>query len=227
VTLAVGRHVRLPRRYRGRDVMWWLDRTGSLAERAGAVPDLQAARRRPSLQLVGRPDHRSLDLGVLAAAGVRLAGRLVGVEGGRVRLADDLPAYVEAAERRMARLLRRIDAHVARTGEPAPTPRPIPAPIAPPAPRALDLGAEGIRTVLWATGYRRSYPWLRLPVLDAGASSPGSSRSPTASPRSTGISTRSGASTSCSPGTWRRRWSCCSAWPRRRRRAWPAPGDAP
>ncbi|ABC82025.1 flavin-containing monooxygenase [Anaeromyxobacter dehalogenans] len=167
VTLAVGRHVRLPRRYRGRDVMWWLDRTGFLAEGADAVPDLEAARRQPSLQLVGRPDHRSLDLGVLAAAGVRLAGRLAGVEGGRVLLADDLAASVEAAKRRMERLLRRIDAHAARTGEPAPAPRPIPAPVAPPAPRTLDLRAEGIRTVLWATGYRRSYPWLRLPVLDA------------------------------------------------------------
>ena len=36
-----------------------------------------------------------------------------------------------------------------------------------------DLRAEGISTVLWATGFRRSYPWLNVPVLDAeGAFTP-------------------------------------------------------
>jgi putative flavoprotein involved in K+ transport len=43
-------------------------------------------------------------------------------------------------------------------------PRRVPVPQSP---RTLDLGTGGIRTVLWATGYRREYPWLRLPVLDA------------------------------------------------------------
>lgn len=169
VTLAVGRHVRLPRRYRGRDVMAWLDATGFLDEGAEAVADLEAARRQPSLQLVGRPDHRTLDLGVLHDAGVRLVGRIRGIEGGRVLLAADLAETLAAAERRLARLLGRIDAHVARIGPAGAVPPADPLrPIAPPAaaPTALDLRAEGIRTVIWATGYRRSYPWLRVPVLD-------------------------------------------------------------
>jgi putative flavoprotein involved in K+ transport len=169
VTLAVGRHVRLPRRYRGRDVMAWLDTTGFLDEGAEAVEDLEAARRQPSLQLVGRPDHRTLDLGVLRDAGVRLVGRVKGVEGGRVLLSEDLAETIASAERRLARLLGRIDDHVARTGqgEAVPPAEPL-RPVAPPrAPASLDLRAEGIRTVLWATGYRRSYPWLHVPVLDA------------------------------------------------------------
>ncbi|WP_242337228.1 MULTISPECIES: NAD(P)/FAD-dependent oxidoreductase [Anaeromyxobacter] len=167
VTLAVGRHVRLPRRYRGRDVMEWLDATGILDEGADAVADLEAARRQPSLQLVGRPDHRTLDLGVLLDEGVRLVGRVQGVEGGRVLLAEDLDETIAAAERRLARLLGRIEAHVAQSGAAAvPPPEPIRAISPPPAPRAIDLRADGIRTVIWATGYRRSYPWLRVPVLD-------------------------------------------------------------
>ena len=168
VTLAAGKHVRLPRRYRGRDVMWWLDAAGVLDEHADAVADLEAARRQPSLQLVGSDDHRTIDLGTLRALGVRIAGRAVGAEGGRVLLADDLAQSVAAAEGRLARLLGRIDAHVERraAGD-APPAEPI-APIeVPAAPTALDLRAEGIRTVVWATGYRRSYPWLRVPVLDA------------------------------------------------------------
>jgi len=168
VTLAAGKHVRLPRRYRGRDVMWWLDAAGFLDERADAVADLEAARRQPSLQLAGSDDHRPIDLGTLRALGVRIAGRAVRAEGGRVLFADDLAQSVAAAEGRLARVLGRIDAHVERlSAGDAPLAEPI-APIElPPAPTALDLRAEGIRTVVWATGYRRSYPWLRLPVLDA------------------------------------------------------------
>ena len=37
----------------------------------------------------------------------------------------------------------------------------------PDAPTSLDLAAEGIRTVVWATGFTRSYPWLDVPVLDS------------------------------------------------------------
>jgi putative flavoprotein involved in K+ transport len=166
-TLAVGRHVRLPRTYRGRDIMRWLDEAGITGERAEDVRDLEAARRAPSLQLVGTPERRTLDLGVLQDMGVSLAGRAVGVEGGRILFADDLAASLAAADARLERLLRRIDAHVARSGETgAPPPEPVRPVRAAPAPRSLDLAAEGIRSVLWATGYRRSYPWLRLPVLD-------------------------------------------------------------
>ncbi|MGC3996468.1 MAG: hypothetical protein QM767_02615 [Anaeromyxobacter sp.] len=167
VTLAVGRHTRLPRRYRGHDVLWWMDRAGLLTEPAAAVPDLAAARAQPSAQLVGRPDHRTLDLAALQAMGIRLTGRLAGVDGGRLALADDLLASVADAERRLERVLARIDdfAERERLAAASPERRPPVQPVRTPA--RLDLAAEGIRTVLWATGYRRSYPWLHAPVLDA------------------------------------------------------------
>jgi putative flavoprotein involved in K+ transport len=167
VTVAVGRHVRLPRTYRGRDIMQWLDAAGVLDDRAEDVRDLAAARRQPSLQLLGTPERRPLDLGVLQELGVRLVGRAIDAEGGRVLLADDLDASLSDADARLARLLQRIDAHVARTGERVPAPEPVRAIRSAPAPTAIDLRAENIRTVVWATGYRRSYPWLKLPVLDA------------------------------------------------------------
>lgn len=31
----------------------------------------------------------------------------------------------------------------------------------------LDLDAAGVSTVIWATGHRRPYPWLQIPVRDA------------------------------------------------------------
>jgi putative flavoprotein involved in K+ transport len=169
VTLAVGRHTRLPRVYRGRDIFWWLDALGVFDETEAGVFDLALARSQPSLQLVGRPDRATLDLPVLERRGVRLAGRLAAIEGARVRFADDLVAHTAAADARLARLVQRIDGFAARSGldgevgprEPF-TPFLWPAP----APTALDLRQAGIRTVVWATGYARAYPWLRVPVLD-------------------------------------------------------------
>jgi putative flavoprotein involved in K+ transport len=170
VTLAAGRHNRLPRTYRGRDIVWWLDALGVFDEAAEDQPDLARARRQPSLQLVGRPDRATLDLPALERRGVRLAGRLAAIEGGRVRFADDLVAHTAAADARLARLLRRIDAFAAASGldgEVGPREPFTPFLWPSPAPTELDLRQAGIRSVVWATGYGREYPWLRVPVLDA------------------------------------------------------------
>jgi putative flavoprotein involved in K+ transport len=170
VTLAVGRHTRLPRVYRGRDILWWLDAMGVFDESIGDVYDPAVSRSQPSLQIVGRPDRATLDLPTLQARGVRLVGRASGVAGRRLLFADDLVAYTAAADARLARLIQRIDIFAARTGldgEVGP-PEPFRPFLWPDAgPTQIDLRAEGIRSVVWATGYRRLYPWLKVPVLDA------------------------------------------------------------
>jgi putative flavoprotein involved in K+ transport len=168
VTLAVGSHVRLPRRYRGRDIMEWMEAAGLLDERAEAVPDLDAARRQPSLQLIGRRTG-ALDLPHLARLGVAVVGRALGAQGERLALAPDLAAQVAAAERRRRRVLARIDAHIAAAGVAAPEdPAAWEPPVVPGRTRTcLDLRAAGIASVVWATGYRRDYAWLDVPVLDA------------------------------------------------------------
>lgn len=168
VTLAVGRHIRLPRNYRGHDILWWLDRLGVLGQEVSSVHDIDTSRNQPSLQLVGRPDHASIDLGTLHARGVRLTGHLQAIDGERVRLADDLVATAAAADVKLVDVLSRVDAFIARTGIPAPAREPFTPtwPLADGAPESLDLDREGIASVVWATGYRRRYPWLRVPVLD-------------------------------------------------------------
>ena len=169
VTLAVGRHTRLPRRYRGQDILWWFHRLGMLDQRRVTVGVRAGSARQPSMQLVGGRDHADLDLGVLQERGVRLVGRAVAARGARMWFRDDLCETISAAEFKLARLRRRIDRAVerdGRTGEVAPADpfRPVPLPEAP---GTLDLPAHGIRSVVWATGFRRDYPWLHLPVLDA------------------------------------------------------------
>ena len=166
VTLAVGRHIRLPRRYRDRDIMWWLDRTGILAKPTAKVADLAAARAEPSLQLVGSPEGRSLDLETLHAGGVRLLGRLAGIAGGKVSFAGDLVAATCAAQQRLQRLLARLDRTATALQHTVPVEEVRSIVLTAPE-TTLDLERAGISTVLWATGFRRDYRWLDVPVLDA------------------------------------------------------------
>jgi putative flavoprotein involved in K+ transport len=165
VVLAVGRHSRVPRSYRGLDIMWWLDAMGVLDRRLDERRDPAE----PSLQLVGRSDGRDVDLRSLQDRGVALAGRLTGADGRRFRFADDLAATTRRADTRLVDLLRRVDAFARDAGladeiEAAPPVRRV---RTHGALSALDLRRAGIGTVIWATGYRRAYPWLHVPVLDA------------------------------------------------------------
>ena len=168
VTLTVGDHTRVPRRYRGRDIYAWMETAGILDDPALEGGNLDAARRQPSLQLVGRPDNRDLDLGVLVRLGVQLVGRLTAIDGGIAKFAEDLDRTTKASHVRMLRILDRIDGCIGDRG--------LEALVADPAVRipilaaggslALDLEKEGVRSVVWATGYVRRYPWLKAPVLD-------------------------------------------------------------
>ena len=168
VILSVGNHTRVPRRYRGRDIYAWMDAIGMLDERAEDCGNLEAARRQPSFQLVGRPDHRNLDLAVLQSQGVRLVGRLASAAGNSLAFTDDLAATTTRSHERMRRVLDRIDACIARSAleEKHPAGAAIPPFIAGDSPTQLDLGGEGVRSVVWATGYVRRYPWLRIPIFD-------------------------------------------------------------
>jgi putative flavoprotein involved in K+ transport len=168
VTLAVGSHTRLPRRYRGMDIWWWLERLGVLDQTIDKAQDPQRARRAPSLQLAGRVDGGDLDLGALQGGGVRLAGRLRGIGGTTVHLGADLADTTARADARMRRVLADIDAYIDANALMAEVldREPIAAVRAEGGPGRLDLESEGITTVVWATGFRRRYPWLRAPVLD-------------------------------------------------------------
>jgi putative flavoprotein involved in K+ transport len=164
VTLAVGTHVRAPRRYRGKDILFWMDAMGAFNTPADPAEE----RKTPPPQLVGTPENHDLDLGVLQKKGVRLVGRATSAQGGRVYFADDLNAKVETADSQMMELLAKIDGFIESSGALAPAADhdSITAVNVRTAPAVIDLRTENIRTVVWSTGYERRYPWLKLPALD-------------------------------------------------------------
>ncbi len=176
VAIAVGRHTRMPRRYRGMDSFWWLEATGRLARTIDQMPDIAAARQENSLQLIGRTEVHlrgsDLDLQTLQDRGVRLLGRLEGVVGTDALFRDDLSQRVAEADRRMHRVLDTVDDYIDKAGlnrEVLPASRPgvvkVPAAVT-----RLNLAAENIRTVIIAAGYRPDHRWLRVPVLEPDGS---------------------------------------------------------
>ena len=168
VVLAVGSHSRLPREYRGMDIFWWLERIGTLDRTIDEAPDPVAALQEPSVQLVGRPDHRTIDLGTLRDRGVELAGRMTAADGEHVRFAGDLAHTIAAADVRQDRIFADIESHIEASclgAELLDRERTRPIPVDHQL-LDLDLHSRRVRTVIWATGYRRAYPWLHVPVLD-------------------------------------------------------------
>ncbi len=169
MTLSVGEHVRLPRTYRGRDVLWWMDASGVWDQRYDQIDDLTRARKLPSPQLVGTPDRRTLDLNALREIGVVLVGRLAAVRDGRALFSGGLRNQFALADLKMNRLLDTFDEWV-RTRAPGadvgPPHRFEPTRVPASSRIDVDLRSGEIRSIVWATGFRPDYGWLHVPVLD-------------------------------------------------------------
>lgn len=167
VTLAAGEHVRMPRVYRGKDIQYWMDAVGLLDERYDRIDDIGRARRVPSPQLAGSRERSLLDLNALAELGVRVTGRLAGVRGNKALFSGSIRNVCKLADLKMNRLLDTIDHWIAGSGHAAePAERFAPTTAGEPPCLDIDLSAGGIGTVVWATGFRPDYSWLRVPVLD-------------------------------------------------------------
>ena len=169
VTLSIREHVRLPRTYRGRDVLWWMDASGIWDQRYDEIEDLTRARRLPSPQLVGTSERTTLDLNALAALGIELVGRWADLRDGRALFSGGLRNVFTLADLKMGRLLDTFDAWAqadGRDGEVGAPERLAPTRVPETARMQLDLRSGEIRTIVWATGFRPDYQWLDVPVLD-------------------------------------------------------------
>jgi putative flavoprotein involved in K+ transport len=169
VVLSVGEHVRLPRTYRGRDVLWWMDVSGVWNQRYDEIDDLTRARRLPSPQLVGTPERLTLDLNMLGAVGVEIVGRLAAVRDGRALFSGGLRNQFALADLKMERLLDTFDEWArshARNADVGPPERFEPTRVPHSSRLSLDFHSGEIRSIIWATGFRPDYSWLHVPVVD-------------------------------------------------------------
>ena len=168
VVLSVGRHRRVPRRYRGRDVFWWIERMGALDQTLAERPDARAT---PNPLVTGAAGGHTIDLREYLRQGVTLVGHLRGGGDGRLHFDDDVAAQVARGDEGMLAFARGADEWAQREGLGSPPEDErvdrIPADPLPPTPSVLDLRARAITSIVWATGFRPDFGWVRLPVLDA------------------------------------------------------------
>ncbi|WP_417809409.1 flavin-containing monooxygenase [Thioclava sp.] len=166
VYLSVGPHDRPPRRYRGRDFVWWL---GVLNKwDAEATPGVEHT----TIAVSGANGGETVDFRKLAARGMVLLGRTESCQSGVLRFASDLVGNIAKGDENYLSLLREADQYVARNGidlpeEPQaheidPDPECMRDPIL-----SLDLAQAGITTIIWATGFGVDYSWLKVDALDA------------------------------------------------------------
>jgi putative flavoprotein involved in K+ transport len=133
-------------------------------------PQGLAARREANHYVTGRDGGHDIDLRRFALEGMRLHGRLAGADGSRLAIAGDLRSNLDAADATCERIKDTVDRWIDAQGIDAPTEPRYAAPWSPgveaDADGQLDLDAEGISTVIWATGFRSDWSWVHLPAFD-------------------------------------------------------------
>ena len=163
VYLSVGEHDRPPRRYRGRDNVWWL---GVLGKWDLATPP--AGAEHVTIAVSGFDGGKTVDSRDLADSGITLLGLTASYENGVLKFADDLERNITRGDTNFLSVLNEADEFIKQNNldlplEPqahilGPMPDAAVNPI-----RELDLANAGVTTILWATGYSVDYSWLQVP----------------------------------------------------------------
>jgi len=164
VFLACGRCPWIPRRLAGHDLVWWMIESGFVDRTPDKLPS-PAARLVGNPQATGHGGGHDLHFRTLHAMGVELLGRFTGADGSTLRFADDLAASVDFGDARWADVRTYIDACCSREGMPQPV-YDIPPPMRIKTRTELDVAREGIGSVIWTSGYRPEYGWVKFPVFD-------------------------------------------------------------
>ena len=168
VHLSLGRAPRVARRYRGRDVVAWLEEMGYYRTTVESHPLGEGVRKNVNHYVTGRDGGHDLDLRAFAREGMELYGRLLGTDGGTVRFADDVAERLDHADSVSESIKDSIDAFIERAGISAPhEDRYVPVWQPRPGPRAIDPARSAITSVVWATGFRTDYGWIDAPVFDS------------------------------------------------------------
>ena len=176
VHLCVGSAPRSPRRYRGKDVVDWLDQMGYYDLSIDEHPQKEKARTNTNHYVTGRGGGREIDLRQFALEGMQLHGRLKTIRNGKLEFADNLKQNLDQADAVAENIKKGIDSFIEKNRLEAPIEAPY-QPVWEPEQALLDLDYEAanIGAVVWSTGYHSDFSWIEIPVFD-GKGYPGHDR---------------------------------------------------
>ncbi len=166
VYLSVGRHSRVPRRYRGRDVFWWRRALGHLDQSVDASP---RAVRMPAPLVTGIRGGHDINLRDYAASGMTLLGHLLDMHDGRIAFAPDLEESLRTGDQAFYQFTRAVDEYISKRDMEEDSPQhdamPVPPKIALQTIGEIDVRSADIGAVIWATGYALEFEWIKLPIF--------------------------------------------------------------
>jgi putative flavoprotein involved in K+ transport len=167
VHLCVGGAPRVARRYRGRDVVAWLEEMGHYDLPVDQHPLQEGVRAKANHYVTGRDGGRDIDLRVFARDGMSLHGRLLEIDHGKLSFGADLKHNLDQADTTSENIKRGIDKYIEQNAIEAPSEPPY-SPVWEPEAGSpeLDLTEAGITTVIWSMGYQSAYGWVELPAFD-------------------------------------------------------------
>jgi putative flavoprotein involved in K+ transport len=168
VFLAISRHGRVPRRYRGQDIIWWYENLGRFDVTIDSFP---GRRYPPTSIMTGVDGGYDLDPRHLGSAGATLLGRGLGIADGALAFADDAAELLAAADKSYAAFIDAADTLAATPAMRSEVKEKDSPPSLPPlhvdSICTLKLREENIGTIIWASGYGYSFDWVKLPILGA------------------------------------------------------------
>ena len=176
VHLCVGGAPRSPRRYRGKDVVDWLEQMGYYNIPIDKHPQKEKVRHKTNHYLTGRENGREIDLRQFALEGMRLYGRLTNIQGTELEFDGNLKPNLDKADAVAESIRQTIDKYIEKQQIDAPTEPPY-QPVWAPQEEWLSLDYVGanITTVIWSIGYHTDFSWIDIPVFD-GKGYPGHDR---------------------------------------------------
>jgi len=167
VHLCVGTAPRVNRRYRGKDVVKWLDEMGYYETTIDKHPEGDNAPHATNHYVTGRDGGRDLNLRIFAEQGMALYGKLETIQESTVYFKDDLKSNLDYADDTAARIRASIEDFIQKNNIPAPEDNNLHSNYLPDSPASLDLNASKISTIVWATGFNMNFDWIKFPVLNA------------------------------------------------------------
>ena len=165
VFLACGRCPWVPRRVGGRDIVWWFRESGFF-DRTPDQLTSAAARLVGNPQTTGHEGGHDLNFRTLHTTGIELLGRFIGADGSTLHFADDLADSVDFGDARWADIRGWIERLCARADISQPD-YDIPPPMRIKTRTEIDVVREGIGTIIWTSGFRPDYSWVKFPIFDA------------------------------------------------------------